>query len=788
MTEMIVVRWADLAGTGFSRHEPKSAPPAYWAVAERLLRSDLSQPPEAFLTTIPHPIWTLRHLDVEGRGHWCFAVQGRKGPFGVAGGCRFGFVPDEVLPAEAWELGREQVAPEDSAVAPQAPSDLIEGVLGGVCRRQSRLPVGNDPATAAAVIGAALRVVPTRIARQWTWSTCLLFRPEAADRWVIAGLWPPEFEHSDRVMAGRMAQHFRTPAPRPSDLHHEQDGELLARCLPDLARYAQAGIALDPALLLTAEDMRPVLDHVARNELPITVHDLPAAFFWPNGLKRLRDDPRVLHEWVELDWRAARRGLTIQNDPKVRTELFEALLELQDTTSENVLGFPTPSEPPDPVLADLLAAMLLKGARQAKDRARYLEELTEPGGPLADVRDLRALHTWFQEKLSLSPRTFGRLYPPRPDAVVAMINEAGTLTEDAKAELKRSEDRLQIVSEAASRLTAMDAGEAAHLIDFLVPKRRPELSAARRDQVARLTTILVSRAASPADWLADLLTKLSHLNRGDLQVPVTHGGLAALQARGVTTLWNHPELHAIVEGIPVTDDMPAEVRALMVQAQQEQVPVGEVRQRVTHSRGPARLREDLSPSAEFPESRAAIYRSSPDTDDDEVPLTSRHGDPESRPFLRRRSFAVAVGATLILVAAGILLALRDDKPVAHNAVAASQAPSRVEPVTDARPTGVTLRTLKPPLNPQDPSERHRQFILDKLGTDLEQRRLVIAVVLTGQTAPGAALGEGEEQASLIAASLRPVFPENPPIRVREAQAEPGTVPGTVIATVILMDP
>jgi len=768
---MIVVRWADLQGTGFSRHDPQSAPPAYWAAGERLLRSDLSQPPEAVRSTVAHPIWTLRHLDVDGRGHWCFAVQGRRGPFGVAGGCRFGFVPDTVPPAAAWELGREQVAEQDAATIGPAPPELVEGVLAGVCLWRPRLPVGNDPAEAAAVIGAVLRVVPHRIARRWSWSTCLLFRPEPADRWVVGGLWPADFEQWDRVLAARTAQLFRTPAPGPSDLRHEPDGEQLVRNLPGLVRYARAGIELDPALLHAAEDMREVLDHVARHELPLTVHDLPAALSWPHGPKKLRADLGLLHEWVELDWRAARAALVTLHDPIIVGALFDALLDRQDTATENVLGFPTAAEPPDPAWAALLAELIRKKHHQARDRAQLIEKLTAPSGPLHDLNDLRALHTWLRDDLGLSPKTHHKLYPARPDAVVAMINTDRYLPKEAETELRRCADRLQVVLDGAAQLLALSADNAAHLIDALAAERADQTET-RRDQLANLTATLVVAAGEelelgPAsDWLAELLLNLTHLNRRDLLRPAMYGGLAALRDQGLTTLLEHPTLLGMTRQIRYDTDAPAEIVEMFIQAQEAQ--------HLAARPGPAR-------QAPRPRQVSAppVYHA--------APTTYRSGQEPPVPFIRSRQFALGAALTLLLAgttAAVVSLSRGDDRSVAHQPAPSPSAAG----VVDTEPAdAVTVRVLEP-FGPGEARDQHRQFILNRLAADQADGRVVVAVVLTGHFGPGAPPREGERLAAHIAGQLDKLLPENPPLRIRGALAAPGRPAGTVTATVVLLNP
>ncbi len=158
MAPMIIVSYADISATGFSRQEDRQlpAPRAFWQAAEALLLSDVVQPPESIRSTVGEPVWSLRLVTVAGQAYWCFAVQGRGGPFGVAGTCRFGFVrADDTHPVDAWALGSSELtsadpplrAPDAGAVAAAYPAVIAAVLLG---RHVVEIPLG--PVEAAALI------------------------------------------------------------------------------------------------------------------------------------------------------------------------------------------------------------------------------------------------------------------------------------------------------------------------------------------------------------------------------------------------------------------------------------------------------------------------------------------------------------------------------------------------------------------------------------------------------------------------------------------------------------
>ncbi|WP_236048105.1 hypothetical protein [Paractinoplanes ovalisporus] len=211
---MVVVQWADLTGTGFSpQRRDSDAPAEYWAAAEGLLNADLCQPPDFLRTTGSHPVWTLRKVPVRGHHVWCFAVQGRRGEFGVAGTCRFAFATKELEAAEAWQRGIEATGAQ--AAEPQM-SDTqfaagVRDVLRGVVLGRDRIGVGLGPAETARIIACVLAALPEAEARAWSWSTCALMPPGPSKRKEVSGRWPDEFRAWEPRWANAIAASFDEP-------------------------------------------------------------------------------------------------------------------------------------------------------------------------------------------------------------------------------------------------------------------------------------------------------------------------------------------------------------------------------------------------------------------------------------------------------------------------------------------------------------------------------------------------------------------------------------------------
>ena len=205
---MIVVQYADV-GIGFSPHETgaATAPRRFWEAARELVSDGLGQPPVSIRTTGAHPIWGLRRLYVAGEAWWCFSVQGRGGRFGVAGTCRFGFLPGGEHPYDVWQVGVSRAAAGDPVTPPAAGAgrrrQIVADVLAGMAGRLSPLPIEADPSDAAEIIGTLLFALPGLVARQYVWSTCLFQQHDQPDVGVVAAPWPAAF----RAGGGRSLEH-----------------------------------------------------------------------------------------------------------------------------------------------------------------------------------------------------------------------------------------------------------------------------------------------------------------------------------------------------------------------------------------------------------------------------------------------------------------------------------------------------------------------------------------------------------------------------------------------------
>ncbi|WP_430785900.1 hypothetical protein [Actinoplanes sp. G11-F43] len=256
--EMVVVQWTDADGLGFSRKGQGGA--EYWTAAERLLNTDLAQPPGPILDTGGHPVWTLRHVPVGRRTTWCFVVQGRRGEagLGVAGTCRFAFAPDGMDAAGAWRSGI--TATGMTAVAHGVPareiSARVREVLRALDSRYERIAIDLEPAGAAAVIAGVLGSVPEAEARARSWSTCtLLLAPGRARQPAVSGAWPEQFRAWAPQLAATVAASFDTPSTVPTDYEPEPVAPPVAEPTP---------VPDDPADLVVAEwdQHRAVTDRI----------------------------------------------------------------------------------------------------------------------------------------------------------------------------------------------------------------------------------------------------------------------------------------------------------------------------------------------------------------------------------------------------------------------------------------------------------------------------------------------------------------------------------------------
>jgi hypothetical protein len=171
-------------------------------VGQQLIDSGLIRSlPPAVTDTGTHPMWTLLHVDRDGRSCWCFVEQGRQGRFG-AGGCWMGFAPFQAHPAEVWHAGAARAWTRATGDRPPMSHDLAVSVLAAVTADRPRIQLPGEPSDNARWIQALLTQLPPRVVAGWAWSTFLfgvglrfiagkpipsLLTPEAEAQWADVG-------------------------------------------------------------------------------------------------------------------------------------------------------------------------------------------------------------------------------------------------------------------------------------------------------------------------------------------------------------------------------------------------------------------------------------------------------------------------------------------------------------------------------------------------------------------------------------------------------------------------
>lgn len=303
---MIIVEWADRGGTGFRPQTVgEQAPPACWAMARTLLDDQVRQPSRTIGPTSPHPVWSLRHVRLgDLGGHWCFAVQGRGGPFGATGMCRFGFLPDARHPAEAWMSGVLRLTSDD-VVQPDedttAEADLVR-VLRGVALGMRVVWAGASPARAATVIERLLRTLPPAVARQRVWTTCPLGVLPRGTQGIVAGLPPRAFRRSLAVNQAAVAIEGALPPPEPKQqtiLGAQRYGALI-----HLARTLTTGVGVEEYRNASVSTAGALLDLVAADLERLSWREVAS---WIGSRDPVSCDRVLNHPALVLDWAGSAR-------------------------------------------------------------------------------------------------------------------------------------------------------------------------------------------------------------------------------------------------------------------------------------------------------------------------------------------------------------------------------------------------------------------------------------------------------------------------------------------------
>ena len=478
---MIMVQWADLTGRGFSPHDVgPGAPRHYWAAAERLLQADLSQPPEGIRSTVGHPVWTLRRVRVQGRWLWCFVVQGRRGPFGVAGTCRFAFAPEGMPALDAWTAGAELAAGDQPV--PAVPDDadrfqfVVMRLLGGIVTRQAAIPVDGDPAQTAAIIPAVLKVLPERELRAWSWSTCMLQRPDSPDLRVVSGAWPDDFRREEPHRAETIDQWFRRGAVTEEEIKDRLGSDAVRRGFEDLVHYAATGKRPDPELLrdgCTLEEMLAELSHA--NHVP-QWSDVPTMLETPGGRRRLAEGRLPLvEEWARREPEAAAGRLRQELETPLAHALLAGVVDTQHDTPDNVLGLPTAARPELTAWHDRLAALLLEAYPQPERLRVVTAGWISRTGVLGALTDRVAARAWLQ-RLGLTAQHDSEYFPPDARIVVAELNEHLVYTQAAHDEVLLANKPLRFLGSLTAELHPLP-GPAVGTLLWLVAMETPRTGA-----------------------------------------------------------------------------------------------------------------------------------------------------------------------------------------------------------------------------------------------------------------------------------------------------------------------
>lgn len=471
MRKLHSVVWADADGTGFSPYDPDDdgVPRAYWKTAQRLLTADVVQPPESLPTTLPHPVWSLRRVEVSPLGHfWCFSVQGRGGPFGVAGTCRFVFADAaQWHPAEVWWAAAEAARLDTADEEPDRA--LLRRGLAALLLDRAQLAVPGSPAQVAGLVGGLLARVPPRVAARWTWVTWPLHRPDSRRHRLVAGHWPEEF----REYSPNLARQYDQVLTELPDL---ADGELAA-ALPDRRRRAAfewlvdhevaEGLDGQPDRLVRdsdAVDLASFIDGIAPTVIVPDWTDVPDELTTEAGRARLARQPALARRWAteRPEPALARlREIAAGPDPyRMAAALLTGLTDAQRQTRANLLGLPLTmaDAAPTPTRGQQgwpgrLAALLIDLAPEPDRRADLLRDLTAEQSVLHDRDQLAQLHDWLLE-LGLSPWRHPDLFPDRVRATVSALRTGADLDPAMAALTAAPEpgDLMVAVAQAAGQL------------------------------------------------------------------------------------------------------------------------------------------------------------------------------------------------------------------------------------------------------------------------------------------------------------------------------------------------
>lgn len=789
--QMVMVQWADLTGGGFRRHEV-GAPAAreYWAAAEQLLQSDLSQPPEGIRSTVGHPVWTLRRVAVRGRSTWCFIVQGRRGPFGVAGSCRFAFAPEQMPALEAWRAGRAVAAADYEPIAglPATDDDLgttfadvLGDVLGALVVGRPAVPVDVPPELAAVLIPRVIAQLPETVAQAWSWSTCTLKRPEV--RRLVSGRWPDDFRLTDPARAGAIDQIFRNGIPSRQEVKQLLASEEATTGLEWLVDYALKARRPRPELLAYGDLNRMVVD-LGQEKRPPDVRQVPLRLTDKHGRRTLHQHPHLVRQWAAEHPRDAQQRIgTVEDDPALYRQIVYGLVEAQSSTADNVMELPDNDAPGLTKWAETLADEL-KDAYPRKELRAMLLGWTKPGHVYADLNDRAAARDWFH-RMGFTPDHEPLLFEPRPQWVAATVNQQhGTMSPPVSWEIQSADHPLSFVESLADQLAPMRARDAAELIVCATTgMKRPGAAELHgiRGLAHTLTVRLLTSGSTRASWepwVEELLSAELHRQRPHQEVrAVMYGAMTALLEKD--NRMPGPRLMQLCQNIGIDRHPPASVAELFEVAARTTVP----------SPPPTRPESRSSPDIIYGQPDAV--RPHPDISHTRPtqPAASGERSASARPSpaaLFRRLGTVVPLRTRVPIAiglacgvAGILVGLAIGHGRPGDAPEGARSPSATAPAPVQRavePVEVALGT--PQGNGADQARRDRDQFRSGYRPPRGATPAALVLVTHGDDAAGV---NGDERANRLIEELQVEGDEfaGVPSRIVRAWSNPDQVPGSL---------
>jgi hypothetical protein len=762
-TDMHIVQYADLTGAGFSRHEVpgERVDHKFWRAAQALVQREVGQPPSTLRTTVKHPVWGLRRVQVEGEYWWCFSVQGRGGDrFGVAGTCRFGFSPDGARPVDVWRVGVDRVVAGD----PQVPEvkadpnpdmkDALAKVFAGLALDLPAVLIPGSPTDAATIIEHVLDLLPVAVVRTRTWSTCLLQRHDLQRAGLVAARWPPDFEQADTRLSTQINQGLPSK-PSKSDDVAQQRGEEKALAVwllaaggnglrqlaaeedqPSVPRNAAVDRGGGPRQLGSATVMDAWLNRVYRKCGGITEANVGAQVMVPAQHDRLlRQHFDYIERWARTRPAEALQAVKDLADGKMRDVLFDLLVGGLHRTKTNTIGLPTAMQPVP--------------SRWCIDLANLLRRYVERKGLSVETfaSDLRGSVLKSGADFYAARMLWSRLgYEPRDDdyvvrSIVDEIARTDRMSAEAHDALMGMRQPIQQLVDVARERPGVAPGippvspeTAADLL--LVSVGADRYSRDRDGKVGFLARVLADMslpdhqgAKGPEDWVTCFL--------GGVEAPrlakptrraVADGAWTALKAH-LPGIVPGPALELVLKefGLPVTAD-----------AKEEKAPGRHDTVDVSHVSGsltdPARKARTGRPWRwrEVAHAGVAPPGGAPPPGGYRRRSTSIAGasDNAKRIMLFLAGMAVAVALTLFV---GYRIVSTDDNPLAASSSGASpsteaQGSSAAGPTaTTAIPANATFVIAVGDL--KDPDADIRE-LFERKADNLATGRRIVAVVLT----------------------------------------------------------